>query len=918
MTACIPCATGNYTNLPGQAACKTCKSGTGTLQGTGAQYCSVCGAGTILNASTSTCVTCPRGKYALRSDPQCKFCEAGHYAREDSSGCEACAAGRFGVTTAEKRVSPDLGCALCSSGKYSGAVGVTKETGCIGCPRGRFSTQPGQTSVDVCGACAEGKFARSFGSTECRLCGTDGKYCPAGSSQPEECLADYFCNGVSKIKRPRPPFNILKPILVQENLAFLRFSGNPYYQYKIERYINFKFDGTFDGATTVQPLLPFSDAHDTSEDVKLNATDVELNATVSDLKLGVVYFFRIQALGLNSSVVSQFSEWSEPLSVECLRGGDCKNFDDRNRSVGVRLHMIKPRSGYHHLAWQANNSFEQCFFEKHCLAGGSCSTGYEGTLCGVCTSGYARTGFAKCAKCAPFYQQMLLGSCAAFAAIMICAYTVRQAILLIDGEFEGGSEREKEGRDEPLPPGWEAFLTEDGERYYGNEQGVTTWDRPVLGLRNSKEQFDLYSHAIFKIGLRHFQLAAMVSGFPLEWPNVIKNLFAAMNSVSSAGSEVFSVECPAFRTSFPSTSPFVFKSAIMICVPLVLVGFLAIYFGLQAQSAHPFHSVSPWLKFQVTLAALGIVIQPQLVSTTIQFFKCRKIRDKVFLEADLAMECGSASHTMWLYLLAIPSLLVYVLGFPVVVLLILLSLRDLDKNDIVMSSWSFLFKGYREEIYFWEPVVILRLVFFGMTSILFQDVVELQADIGLGILVISLVMQFVFKPYATKGLNTIEETSIVASWFTLFGGSLLFSSETSSDVKVLVTLSIVVINLAFLIFLVYRLGKKVDKKVVENLTGDMAQHLKEIPSKFKSFTKSLGDLASSLGSGRGDVEGKDIAVESENTVTELALKQPPPIVRRRREDSTSNFTNPMTKPTPRRKHKRKAAKEGEGVELTLM
>lgn len=31
----------------------------------------------------------------------------------------------------------------------------------------------------------------------------------------------------------------------------------------------------------------------------------------------------------------------------------------------------------------------------------------------------------------------------------------------------------------PLPPGWEEYTTDEGEKYYANEEGETTWERPT-------------------------------------------------------------------------------------------------------------------------------------------------------------------------------------------------------------------------------------------------------------------------------------------------------------------------------------------------------------------------------------------------------------------------------------------------------
>ena len=49
------------------------------------------------------------------------------------------------------------------------------------------------------------------------------------------------------------------------------------------------------------------------------------------------------------------------------------------------------------------------------------------------------------------------------------------------------------------------------------------------------------------------------------------------------------------------------------------------------------------------------------------------------------------------------------------------------------------------------------------------------------ILFTAIVINLRVKPFTTRGLNTIEEVTLIASWFTLFGGALLFAEEVSLE-----------------------------------------------------------------------------------------------------------------------------------------
>lgn len=84
---------------------------------------------------------------------------------------------------------------------------------------------------------------------------------------------------------------------------------------------------------------------------------------------------------------------------------------------------------------------------------------------------------------------------------------------------------------------------------------------------------------------------------------------------------------------------------------------------------------------------------------------------------------------------------------------------------------------------------MMRLVCFAAISVMFSDRPELQAALGLAVLFVAILAHGKNQPYLEKELDDIEEKGLVASWLTLYGGTLLYSGGLSKPFKVVVTLA---------------------------------------------------------------------------------------------------------------------------------
>ena len=134
--------------------------------------------------------------------------------------------------------------------------------------------------------------------------------------------------------------------------------------------------------------------------------------------------------------------------------------------------------------------------------------------------------------------------------------------------------------------------------------------------------------------------------------------------------------------------------------------------------------------------------------------------------------------------------------------------------------YGLLYLGYRDDRAWWELVVAFRkvaVVLIGTFGELL-GVVDIQAHLALFIVFISIAAHLVGKPFDmtrknSKLLYELELGALCICWFTFWGGLLFFlgdekKNSVSPDVKILMTVTLVVANGAYLIIAFYFFGKE--------------------------------------------------------------------------------------------------------------
>ena len=89
-------------------------------------------------------------------------------------------------------------------------------------------------------------------------------------------------------------------------------------------------------------------------------------------------------------------------------------------------------------------------------------------------------------------------------------------------------------------------------------------------------------------------------------------------------------------------------------------------------------------------------------------FLCTRIYDSWWLAGDLDTACYDGAHSRWMWGIGVPTLLVYSLGVPLAVALLIRRAhhaRGLD-SESVRSRFGFLYNGYRPRFYYWESIIM--------------------------------------------------------------------------------------------------------------------------------------------------------------------------------------------------------------------
>jgi hypothetical protein len=211
-----------------------------------------------------------------------------------------------------------------------------------------------------------------------------------------------------------------------------------------------------------------------------------------------------------------------------------------------------------------------------------------------------------------------------------------------------------------------------------------------------------------------------------------------------------------------------------------------------------------WDNFVVTCIVIMYLLYPTIASTAFKQLACSRGLDDLdyswYLVYDMQSPCYSPHHFAFLMTIGIPTIIVYIFGFPLIGLAMMRSRikRYGWHDDTLMYRYAMLLSGYRHEYWWWESVIASRKVTLIAIGIFGANYgTEVQFFCAVMVIVFCLAAQAYAGPYTNQNLNHLENYALLILFLSLYLGLLFFWETFDAAGLDIVAYCIIALNVVF-------------------------------------------------------------------------------------------------------------------------
>ena len=902
---CDICVSGSYTNKVGSIGCKLCDYGHST-DSSESEKCKLCDKGRYANLLGSTscfeclpgyyselngvkfCNECEEGKYNSNTGSitatDCVECQLGKYSLLGSKDCDTCTLGKY---TKNKKI-----CINCPKGKYNNILGIVGVGNCKNCVKGRYSNISGSNSDINCKICEPGKYSLTFGSTskitcidceagkfrsqsmsageECAVC-ENGKYSYHAATTCLSCDKGKYNNGIDAI----------------DHISCISCKSGKY---------NEILGANNENKCISCPSGKYSDVIGLNSSlgcipcIKGKYNEKFGSSNIIDCKSCPQGKYRKYNGGNNlqdclDCVVGKYSKEGAYKCIHCEIGkfgsssglSSCKKcqvgrYTDVNNTISCKIcptnsiqnkkssyceckegtymtsnkplvckscpnHFICPKGSIIETLilqkkyWRANKTtliVQECRKGYNCIGGKIhnnsdelCNEGHMGPICDVCKKGWAKNE-GKCFKC------------------------------LTDDKVKARS----------------YFLTIVFPILIS---AVTLFMIKTANPDTTKSQKEPLS-GVIKIFMNYAQIFSLASSFDINWPDMIIVLFDRTKEFSSPKISFYSSDCTIGWNYYD-------KLLVYLLLPLVyilIVSFILITYTkyIYEKKRNHFLFTEKWKKkyktkeqyinkhpeprifynaWACTSILIGLFLAwPTLIKQSLSIIPCKKYGNKYYLLEDLSIECYTPQHNGY-SIVCYVSLIIYGIAVPMIAYNLInqkkYSLYDQKNKYQMPAPLSFLFLGYREEVWYYEFIVMAKKYSIILLSVFLKEYSRYQMICASLFIQTAFFVHVFLRPYdsiTNYGIlcNKLESMSLLALVVTfnsgLFFGTIKDQYNLGAFEFVLIFL-LFLINALVIIYFFYYLAKLSVNKSIKLIKQYLLKIINNVPIFKKILSKNIID-----------------------------------------------------------------------------
>eukprot|EP00347_Sterkiella_histriomuscorum_P017693 403348360 len=299
-----------------------------------------------------------------------------------------------------------------------------------------------------------------------------------------------------------------------------------------------------------------------------------------------------------------------------------------------------------------------------------------------------------------------------------------------------------------------------------------------------------------RILTNYFQILTLAQSYDLSWDDNLKKFLESISFIAKSSEIILSVDC-FVRDNGISIHPVFIKMVIACIFPIIAISAALLFWLIWKLIRRNTKVVTNLITSIIIVIFISL---PPITSITFAIFNCVEIFNDgdTFLALDMNIQCWQDQHSYYANSFGIPIIIIWVLGLPLIALVILILRRNQLNDTNNLQRYGFLYVGLNHNAFYWEILLHFRKVLLISINVFFTTFKPLyRALIGFMLMIIYIEFLQKVQPYATPEINDLEFKANIAAFATFYGGLFFISDELPFGVSVLLFVLILLINLLF-------------------------------------------------------------------------------------------------------------------------